>query len=80
MMLPEFFPPKAESVKPKMKLDTEAQLVSAAQLTDAERAWDLAWEKTPENIAVFKAEIANARNPEIKQILETYLKQITGGK
>lgn len=75
--------PKAPVTPPKKGeytslIPTEAAAIKAAQLSPAEKARDAAREKSPGNIAELKAEIAKAKDPKIKKVLEDYLKSLGG--
>jgi len=67
-----------ESPTPIKPLLTEAAAIKAAQLSPAEKARDAAREKSAGNIAELKAEIAKAKDPKIKKVLEDYLKSLGG--
>ena len=65
-----------EAPTPVKPLLTEAAAIKAAQLSPAEKARDAAREKSAGNIAELKAEIARAKDPKTKKVLEDYLKSL----
>jgi len=68
--------PKPPTGAWKPIMETEAKAIKAAQFTPAElKARDIAM-NSPENIAEMKGEIARAKDPKIKKILETELAKL----
>lgn len=67
-----------ESPTPIKPLLTEAAAIKAAQLSPKEKERDAAREQSAGNIAELKAEIAKAKDPKIKKVLEDYLKSLGG--
>lgn len=67
-----------EAPTPVKPLLTEAAAIKAAQLSPKEKERDAAREKSASNITELKAEIAKAKDPKIKKVLEDYLKSLGG--
>ena len=67
-----------EAPTPIKPIPTEAAMIKAAQLSPKEKERDAVRERTASNIAELKAEIARAKDPKTKKVLEDYLKSLGG--
>ena len=65
-----------EAPTPIKPISTEAAMIKAAQLSPKEKERDAVRERTASNIAELKAEIARAKDPKTKKVLEDYLKSL----
>lgn len=79
-LLPSMFsPPTSETSPTQVPVKTEAQMKEAVKLTPAEQARGDALDKSEANIRELENEIANAKSPTIKKILEEELRRLKGG-
>jgi hypothetical protein len=76
--LPMYFTKEDTKSKPMGSVKTEAGMKEAVKLTPEEEARSAAFERSAGNIAELKSEIAKAKSPEIKRILETELARLEG--
>lgn len=67
-----------EAPTPAIDVSTEAGMKKAAQFTPQELSRQAAQERSPANIKELKAEIAAAKDPKTKKILEDHLKNLGG--
>jgi len=72
--------PTAQTQKAPVSFKTEADVKAAVQLTPEEQARDERINRSPENIAELRREIANTKDPKNRQILQVELDKLTKGK